>query len=687
MRISFQSTASRAVRSARTPGARTWGHGTTHAVDPVSADGTHPTFLRRTGLPTIPPRSATPALPSFSIAPAVAPEEARARSAGERVRTEPAPASPLTTATEVGSGASPGALTTGGRAYFEPLVGGDLANARLHVDSRAASLTRLAGAEALTAGSDIFIPPDRFAPESAEGRSLLGHELAHVAHDAPRGAATAFRKEKTEPHYPTPDEQKEIEKILGRDLAVQAPDPTTEPESPDEEKPAEQRGRALTGPERRDLAASIQDDFYTTLRSLSGGSATPDADALDKDEAYDAVQDARDAIYKKFGSYAYREITMTRDATTTVEGRKASNQVLATFEGTENMARALARTIVETNCAKCREAVADLDDESRRAVKGIVVSIAMRDRGEDLKKAAARRVGGHYSRDEELLNVKLTTREELYATAVHELIHALAHPVFYAAFIDERVLIEGFTEYFTKQIVNEDQTEYKDVVASVEAVKAAMKGPFSTGRFTAPAEESLRAAYFQGKLEMIGWVPTGPDEEAAVEEAGGAPKWDREKGASYVEKYREAARKAQAPSWNVLGVGLYFTPEASDSSAFSVRYARVLTRTKPYARGQFYAEGQIWGAPVQNPASLAASLGLGAEYQEPAFYLDAGARFRGDIIAPEGDSKRIDIAPFVGGGIRAWQTVRVGAEGFVLLPLNDQGVQYGAGLTVGVEFK
>ena len=111
-----------------------------------------------------------------------------------------------------------------------------------------------------------------------------------------------------------------------------------------------------------------------------------------------------------------------------------------------------------------------------------------------------------------------------------------------------------------------------------------------------------------------------------------------------------------------------------------------LTRTEPYARGQLLLEGQLLGAPIGDPKALGASVGIAAEYQEPYFYAAGGVRLVGTVVQGAA-ADRLDVSPFVGLGIRAWQPIRVGAEGFVLLPLVGGGKQFGGGLTLGVEFK
>jgi hypothetical protein len=66
------------------------------------------------------------------------------------------------------------------REQFEPRLGADLSGVRVHTDERAADLTQRLDARAFTVGSDIHFNAGQYQPESAEGRHLLAHELAHV---------------------------------------------------------------------------------------------------------------------------------------------------------------------------------------------------------------------------------------------------------------------------------------------------------------------------------------------------------------------------------------------------------------------------------------------------------------------------------------------------------------------------
>ena len=78
--------------------------------------------------------------------------------------------------------AAPGrALDGPTRAFFEPRLGLDLSEVRVHDDSRAARSADAVGALAYTVGSDVVFGASRHSPHTTEGRRLLAHELAHVA--------------------------------------------------------------------------------------------------------------------------------------------------------------------------------------------------------------------------------------------------------------------------------------------------------------------------------------------------------------------------------------------------------------------------------------------------------------------------------------------------------------------------
>lgn len=76
---------------------------------------------------------------------------------------------------------SPSALPPALRRSYERRLGIDLEGVRLHRGAAAAEVVRAAGADALAVGDDIMLDAGKGGPDSAEGRDLLLHELAHVA--------------------------------------------------------------------------------------------------------------------------------------------------------------------------------------------------------------------------------------------------------------------------------------------------------------------------------------------------------------------------------------------------------------------------------------------------------------------------------------------------------------------------
>ena len=72
-------------------------------------------------------------------------------------------------------------------------LGFDFRDVRVHNDAEAVSSARLYNAKAYTYGSHIVFNRNEYAPQTEEGRSLITHELAHVAQ---QGAAKPLKGEK-----------------------------------------------------------------------------------------------------------------------------------------------------------------------------------------------------------------------------------------------------------------------------------------------------------------------------------------------------------------------------------------------------------------------------------------------------------------------------------------------------------
>ena len=619
--------------------------------------------------------------------------ESRANQAERRaLRAVPGASGPLVL------GQWAGQLTDAGRRYFEPLVGGPLSGVAVHRDGGSARL--LARSRALSYGRHVVLPAG-LDPETGDGRALLAHELAHVVASS-SGAPVVSHKDGIEPHYPTEDEQRELARALGRpyrratpavgsSTTASSPVPAPATGSPTQAtpEPAGNAGRTLDAAARTALASRLKEPLFDTLDTLERDVGTA---SVSEESAFLAVQKAVDAVYDYFGAYLTVRTTLTTDARTTAAQRKATpeGQVLVTFTPSDTLATSTIATLIETHCGTCREALDGLDRESKDAVVDVLITTAFAARGNQVRRVAKANTGGAYSgqRQDLFINLRVPgTYQGTYETAVHELLHRVTHPAFTAVFVPRyRAVVEGFTEYFTKQIVGPGPSGYGQVVLKVKDALGAVYSPFLFSSVTEASEESLRRAYFQGRLDLIGWVPLDERERVAVAKAHGSQPWDPAVARRKALEYPAAFKAEQAAHPNLLGIGLYFPTRTTASARPTVRYARVFAQETSYARWRALLEGHLVGPPIHGPLSVAAGLGLAGEYQEPRFHVGVGARVAGSV-AGTGAGHDLGVMPFAFAGVRAWQRIQIGAEGFVLVPvLGDQPMARGVGATVGVEF-
>jgi len=66
------------------------------------------------------------------------------------------------------------------RTFMEPRFGHDFGRVRVHTDERAGESAKAVNAVAYTVGLDVVFAPGQYRPDSAQGRSLLAHELTHT---------------------------------------------------------------------------------------------------------------------------------------------------------------------------------------------------------------------------------------------------------------------------------------------------------------------------------------------------------------------------------------------------------------------------------------------------------------------------------------------------------------------------
>jgi hypothetical protein len=104
----------------------------------------------------------------------------RIGSAGSIQRSSAPPASGDAPARIQSSLAGGTPLPAAVRRFMEPRFGASFAKVRVHTDANAAALSRQLSAQAFTTGNHVFFGRDQFQPESAAGRELIAHELAHT---------------------------------------------------------------------------------------------------------------------------------------------------------------------------------------------------------------------------------------------------------------------------------------------------------------------------------------------------------------------------------------------------------------------------------------------------------------------------------------------------------------------------
>jgi hypothetical protein len=572
-----------------------------------------------------------------------------------------------------------------GRFDFTRVTAEPAGDARFHVDAEAETLARLVNANAVTYGRDVFIPPARYAPGTQRGDALIAHELTHVA-QAPVASNALFRDGPPLAHYPTEDEQKQIESILGRHTS--APQPVAP--TPDKPTPAQPEtkivdtGKHLTQTEIQDQVEALRAPFELALRTKFITDAPPTKKTVkDLNEAGVVSEKARTAIYAKFGAYideAHR-FTLTKDDKPYTDTLRKNQQVRVTLASDNSDIDVFIPNILESFSPESSEMLAPLDDASKNAVEIAFTDMVHRDASllPRVEIAHLNALGGRYNTATRTYSLTPFSSDP-YGSAVHELLHASTHPTFSAAFGDEKIPNEGFTEYFTRQVAGvEDRTgNYEDNYGKIVQLRNAMFDGFGADS----PEESLRRAYFKGEIELIGWRPNTKFEDLVVKKANPAQKpWDTATGKA-MNAPRVAHGRAQLePHDNLLGAGYYF--HAKGDGTFSMRYARVFHAVDPYSRTRLLAVGQLEGSPTR----FGGDLGLGIEHQNTWGYL--GAALEGTASAAHSGAPDLRLGAEVSAelGLRLWHRVRLGVDGFVLFQMtNPKGVDGGAGLKVGVEF-
>lgn len=94
-------------------------------------------------------------------------------------------------------------LDTETRAFFEPRFGHDFSQVRVHSNGSAIDSAMEMDTDAYTTGSHIVFAKEQYAPNSAQGRRLLAHELAHVVQQQHSSHAPNFQARRIRRSYST----------------------------------------------------------------------------------------------------------------------------------------------------------------------------------------------------------------------------------------------------------------------------------------------------------------------------------------------------------------------------------------------------------------------------------------------------------------------------------------------------
>ena len=71
-------------------------------------------------------------------------------------------------------------LSQGERAFFEPRLGYDFSDVRVHEDAKASEAARGVNARAFTIGKDVVFNAGEYSPDNQKSQKLMAHELTHV---------------------------------------------------------------------------------------------------------------------------------------------------------------------------------------------------------------------------------------------------------------------------------------------------------------------------------------------------------------------------------------------------------------------------------------------------------------------------------------------------------------------------
>ena len=163
------------------------------------------------------------------------------------------------------------------RRSMESAFGEEFDDVRIHTGPEAEAAALELGAEAVTHGQDIYFGPERYDPESSEGRRLLAHELAHTVQQTGGTAPAGERRPGSDPERAAEQAADTVASGARLDFALASAEatPTMSPGPWGDDVRAAQRIADVT--RRRDVMVALVQRALsgTSIRVHVAGSSSP----------------------------------------------------------------------------------------------------------------------------------------------------------------------------------------------------------------------------------------------------------------------------------------------------------------------------------------------------------------------------------------------------------------------------
>lgn len=613
------------------------------------------------------------------------------------------------------------------RGFMEQRFGHDFSRVRVHDDSRAATSARAINARAYSNGSQIVFGQGQYAPGGGTGRHLLAHELAHVVQQRHQPAAQQRLQRAPDDltekaHYPTTEERGNVKEIFDpQQAAAEASGSTTvDPVKKPDEFRTEMKDcmndyikAVLPGAEaRKGSSASLDLPMVQSMADVAQKEVNKFFKPYLKAAVHSADEKKRLENFKlkdeiHLVSEKHPEATLIACNWLSSRMADACGQKIGDHNVMASISKAkdscFPATPGSTPPAPTTTPAGERDQTLFESVRDDILSARKTDLETIVKyQSSFEAFGQSYIQDkikpEKKDTGNMTMRRgrwQAFGTIIHEMLHAVAHEKFNEAIHgveNQGIGVEGFAEYFARIVYNDVRTraEKDDALrTSIEGVNEPFDidlAPDRTGGTydkyvgaveqiktdIAGNEESLKVAYFMGKVEYIG--------------LGG---WN----AQDAERHETLRHPA-----NTLGFGALLID--GPRGLFSVNYARfVVGRGKPFQIGlgpQIYylTPGEHKEGDVTVPENH--RLGVGAramlQYSWPNFYIRGsfGAGASATFDKPFEQSVRLDLIPGAEAGVRiGWARIGLGTQILIPVvggPVGEKTIKAGGLLGVSADF-